>query len=274
MNGLVPVNLSVADAHAAAGLSTDAETLPAAPSVDQLDNWSQESYNLTIDAAASLGFPVGNVSAQYKSQALLFGSSRWRDITQGTNSYRFGVALRAIVVVTDIKGSGGLTLPVVAAKVEIEGARATAQLLVRGYKGNKLGETLPAWQSFGVDSYHDYMSAVSKIQSLIMEDEAGIEPELLATTVLSPQTPQKPSPAAAVGVVYALHGIAEGASLAHAIDKLGTDDSDVVVAVRTVYQDRLGQDERARPSPEQQQEARDQLGDIHVHHHWQEWFGR
>jgi hypothetical protein len=82
---------------------------------------------------------------------------------QREHTYRFGVALRAIVVVSEIKGNGALTLPVVAAKVELEGARASAQLLVRGYKGNTMGGLLPAWQTFGVDSYGQYMTAISAL---------------------------------------------------------------------------------------------------------------
>jgi hypothetical protein len=73
----------------------------------------------------------------------MLGTSRWKDIVSGAHTYRFGVALRAIVVISDIKGDGTLTLPVVAAQVELEGARASAQLLVRGYKGNALGDLLP-----------------------------------------------------------------------------------------------------------------------------------
>lgn len=46
-------------------------------------------------------------------------------------------------MVSDIKGGGALTLPVVAAKVELDGARASAQLMVRGYKGIDLGGLLP-----------------------------------------------------------------------------------------------------------------------------------
>ena len=104
-------------------------------------------------------------------------------VASGEHSYRFGVALRALVVVSDIKVSGALTLPVVAAKVELEGARASAQLMVRGYVGSDLAALLPTWQSFGVDSYAQYMGAVSSLQKAIMSDAANIQPELLATTV-------------------------------------------------------------------------------------------
>src|SRR5689334_20320972 len=122
MPEVVPVNMSVEDVHAAAGLDAGA-AVPAAPSADDLDNWAQEAYSLSVSAAANLGFPVGNITATFKRDALMFGTSRWKDVTSGDHTYRFGVALRAIVVVSEIKGSGALTLPVVAAKVEIDGAR-------------------------------------------------------------------------------------------------------------------------------------------------------
>jgi hypothetical protein len=133
--------------------------------------------------------------------ALMFGAARWKDVVSGEHSYRFGVALRALVVVSDIKVSGALTLPVVAAKVELEGARASAQLMVRGYVGSDLAALLPTWQSFGVDSYAQYMGAVSSLQKAIMSDAANIQPELLATTVFSQKAAD---PSEAVGSVYGL----------------------------------------------------------------------
>jgi hypothetical protein len=108
------------------------------------------------------------------------------------------------IVISDIKGSLGLTLPVVAAKVELEGAPATAQLFVRGYKGDDLADLLPSWQTFGENSYAQYMKAVSDMQKKIMADNGkNIQPELVATTVLSSTVPPA---AVAVGTVYGWFG--------------------------------------------------------------------
>src|SRR5215469_14139158 len=255
MPAMIPVNMSVEDVHAAAGLAPGTAA-PTAPDANELDNWAQEAYSLSVSAAANLGFPLGSITAGGQRDVLMFGTSRWIDVASGEHTYRFGVALRAIVVVSDVKGSGALTLPVVAAKVELEGARASAQLLVRGYKGNVMGGMLPAWQTFGVDSYSQYMTAISALQKQIMEDAGNIQPELLATSVFSPKVP---APGAAVGTVYALHAIAEGATLAHALDKLGTDDGDTMGAVKAHYRSVIGDDDRAVPSSQQQQDARDQL---------------
>jgi hypothetical protein len=262
---LVPVNLSVADVHAAAKAATGTELpkpeeVPIPPASD-LGNWAQEAYSLDVNAATSLGFPVGNLTANYKRQALMFGSSRWRDITANGQSYRFGVALRAIIVVSEDKVGGALTLPVLAAKVELEGARATAQLLVRGYKSSQLATRLPNWQSFGVDSYAQYMKAVSDIQQLILSDESGIQPELLATSVLSPKLP---SAASAVGSVFALHAIACGLNLAQAIGGLNSHDTEVVATVQEMYRATMRPDQWANPSHEQRADARMQLYGLHV----------
>lgn len=260
MSQLLPVNYSAA--HAAAALGDGADSPPAPPTVDQLADWSQENYVLDVSVAASLGFPVGSLTASHQHQSLLFGVSRWLDLdTADGHVYRFGIALRALVTVTQIQAQGALTLPVVAAKVELEGARASAQLLVRGYKGDELGSLLPQWQSFGVDSYAAYMQAVSSIQAKIMSDSANIAPQLLATTVVAPTLP--PS-ASSVGMVYALEAIAHGATLTHALDRLRTDDDGVQAAVRAAYHARVGGNDRAQPDRDTQQAARDELHGTHL----------
>ena len=264
MPRMTPVNMSVEGVHAAAGLPSNHQ-MPVAPSAAELDNWTQENYSLSVSAAANLGFPIGSVDSSVQHQALMFGAARWKDVVSGAHSYRFGVELRALVVVSDIKADGGLTLPVVAAKVEIEDARASAQLMVRGYVGSDLGALLPTWQSFGVDSYAQYMAAVSSLQKAVMSDAANIQPELLATTVFSHKAAD---PGEAVGSVYALHAIADGATLTHAMDKLDVDDPDITAAVRASYEGMIGDDERTVPSQQQRQDARDQLHGFHLSRNW------
>jgi hypothetical protein len=80
------------------------------------------------------------------------------------------------------------------------------------------------------------MSAVSDLQKAIMGAASNIWPELLATTVCDPKVP---APGEAIGSVYALHAISEGARLAHAIDKIGIDDHHVAQAVKALYQSGL-----------------------------------
>jgi hypothetical protein len=262
MAQLIPVNFTESRVAATLG---DAATQPppAPPPVEQIADWYQENYTLDISAAANLGFPVGNITPSARHHVLLFGVSRATDISDADGHvYRFGVSLRALVVVTDVKMEGGLTLPVIAAKVELEGARASAQLLVRGYRGD-LGPMLPQWQSFGVDSYADYTRAVSEIQTKIFSDPANMVPELLATTVSSSELPV---PAASIGMVYALDAIAKGVSLVQALDKLEADDRQTRNTVRAVFLARVGEDERARPDDGIREAALTDLQGLHLTH--------
>ena len=98
-----------------------------------------------------------------------------------------------------------------------------------------------------------------------MGDEANIQPELLATSVISPKVPDT---GMAVGSVYALQAIADGATLAHAIDKLGIDDSDGLDAVIAMYRNAIGEGDRAVPNEEQRQDAASQLHGFHISRSW------
>ncbi len=262
---LVPVNISVEDVGAMLGRPVDKAHLPEAPTATELGNWEQEAYSLDVNAATSLGFSVGNLSVGYHRQALMFGVSRWKDVAKDGAAYRFGVALRAIIVVSSTKVTGDLTLPILAARVELGDALATAHLLVRGYKGPGVADHLPSWQTFGVDSYGEYMRSVAQIQKLITKDDKNVVPELLATSLVSLPQPRRTPSAAAVGCVYALRAIADGRPLTEAIHRLPTMDQDVLAQVRAVYGELLNGRELARPDDEQRRIAREQLFGLDFH---------
>ena len=77
MPKMLPVNMSVEGVHVAAGLPSSHQ-MPVVPSADELDNWTQENYSLSVSAAANLGFPVGNVEGSVQHDALMFGAARWK----------------------------------------------------------------------------------------------------------------------------------------------------------------------------------------------------
>jgi hypothetical protein len=248
------------------GLAAERPTIPDPPAVAELRDWSQESYDLTAQVAASLGFPVGQTTGSLSRRVLIFESSRSRDVEGDGHVYRFGVALRVVVEVVEAKGTGGLTLPVVAAKVELEGARATSRLSVRGYRGDDLGPLLPPWTSFGVDQYAGYMKAVSDMQAKIMANSAAIDPELLATSA-APSVDDQPPPAAdAVAEVYALDAVAHRLPLAEALHRLPDLDDRVVAVIRDTYRRLVGGDDRTRPAEDHAGAAKEQLGGLRLRH--------
>ncbi len=264
MPALLPIsNMSaVAPGENGAG---EPSVIPSAPKADELRDWQQESYDLDTTTASSLGFPVGQTSVSTSRRVLIFQTSRSRDVEDSGHIYRFGVALRVVVEIDDAKGSGGLTLPVAAAKVELEGARATSQLSVQGYRGDDLGSLMPAWVSFGVDQYAGYMQTVSALQAKIMTNSTAIDPTLLSTSK-PPVVGAAPPVADAVALVYGLDAVAHGLTLEDALRRLPDLDDHVMGVVREVYGSRVGGDERTRPDPGRSDSAKRELGGLRLRH--------
>jgi hypothetical protein len=112
---------------------------------------------------------------------LLFGITRYSDVVWQQEVYRYGVSIRVLLEIFSDKLDFNLSLPTIAAKVELGVVRASSQLLIRGYAGD-ISASLPSWQSFDVDSYADYQKSVNELQHKILGDSANIRPELLSTT--------------------------------------------------------------------------------------------
>lgn len=154
---------------------------PTPPQATELSHWEQESYQLNVRLAAALGFPVGGIEAEGAATVLLFGTSRYRDVSFKGHSYRYGVAIRALLQIQAFKGDLKLSLPAVAAQVELGLVEASSQLLISGYRGN-LSASLPHWQSFDVDSYSDFVTSVNSIQAKVFSNPDDVEPVLLSST--------------------------------------------------------------------------------------------
>jgi hypothetical protein len=269
MSEVLPVNVTedtlVARANALAGVTA---VVPAVPDVSQLASWSQENYQLEADAAASLGFPVVHLASQLRHRLCIFGASRWCDVSSGDGHvYRFGVSLRVLIEIESKENQDDLTLPNIAASVQLGTATASAQLIVRGYSSPSVGKLLPPWQSFSVDSYAQYMSAISAIQSEIMANDDSVVPQLLASTIASATLP---SSSQAVGTVVALRAVADGRTLQEALNEDHGDEDDRSVRRNSIEQQYrvLNIPADASPTEEQQLQARQQLGDLATKHRW------
>jgi hypothetical protein len=191
----------------------------------------------------------------------LLGTTRYKDVVGADGHvYRFGVAIRALIQVNSKKLDFALTLPLVAAKVQLSEADASTQLLVQGYKG-KLPSALPSWQDFDVESYGQYMKEVSIFRDAILADETNIVPELLATSA-GARSPIPPTPVA-LGTLYALTRIAEGDSLYDALREFRIHDEQARQAAEAVYTKMLpGND--SGPSADVKRAAEQELSDYHL----------
>lgn len=258
MPELIPVNISanaaVAAAHAA--LPEDSKKqidIPQPPEAKLLCNWTQENRSLNANSAASVGFPVGQVDGDMDRQVLIFGSSRWADVETTEHVFRYGVSLRVVVQVSNLKVQGALTLPLVAAHVEVKEAQASAELIIRGYNG-ALGDELPTWQSFGVEQYAQYMESVSKLQSTIMKAPTeSLVPQLLATTAVASALRSTSETSA---IVHAVAAIAHGQTLQQA---LAQQSETAAAQIRGVYKEAGIEDDVAQPDNTARDRARQLL---------------
>jgi hypothetical protein len=164
-----------------------------APDVHELDQFSQEQYNLNDSMALSLGYSLFSLSDNANHVLLVFQAARFKDLVSEGETYRFGVAIEAAITVTTNSFKGGLTLPVVAANVQLNFASASSEVSLRGYRPPPSSPPiLPTWGSFDVSSYTDFQEAISKMQQNVLFDDNNIVPVLIATTS-APATVEAPA---------------------------------------------------------------------------------
>jgi len=200
---LIPVNMPAEALSAQVAFAGRAETagvggnVPSAPepfpppesipSAETLSTWEQESYEIAPSLAASVGFPLWGVTLSEKLRVMIFGTSRYTDVLHGNFTYRYGVAIRVMLEILDSENQAKLSIPAIAAQVELDMVQANSQLIVSGYVG-KIGSQLPKWQTFDVNTYASYLATVSSLQSTIFDDNDNIKPVLLGSTLASKLT--------------------------------------------------------------------------------------
>lgn len=147
------------------------------PKAEELAHWEQRSYQLDLDAAVKLGFPVGSGGVSSRQRVVVMEFSRTADCTatDGTE-LRYGVSARLYVRVSDFEASAKLNIPLVAAEAQLNRVETESGLSVHGYVGVI---KLPPAKPFSVETYVELMQKLSEIQTQIASDTANIRPTVL-----------------------------------------------------------------------------------------------
>lgn len=234
--------------------------IPSPPA--KLAKGESEEYVLDMSLAAKLGFSMGDVGATARHQVLVHGTIRYADVFDDDgHMFRFGWALRAVIVATSEDLDAALTLPVLAAKVQMGRAEASGRLHVLGYTGNY--ET-PTWASFDVKSYNTYQTQVDALEKQIATDPANISPQLLQVSV----TNIVPGEAASVAVVYALSAITHKHSLQSALSEYPSEEDLARDIITQIYRARVGAEMRTRPDDAAAKAAHDALYGMSLGRHF------
>lgn len=207
------------------------------PEPNELDTWQWDQHRLESDVAAKLGFGIASTEAGVRTRTLVAEFSRTKTVGEGRRQARWGVAARLVVTVIGVKADANLTLPFVAAEAQFNRVEASASLKVEGYAGDDLGEVLPAFSAFDVETYVKLLDALTTLKGMIAKDPGKISPTRLwvwaeeregADTKLS----------RAVAVAWALTRMGEGDRLERALaDYRDQDDPVARDAIEDTYRD-------------------------------------
>lgn len=143
-----------------------------------------ENSKTNLDKIAGIvGFELGEVH-----KGLVQETTRSKTVTGGDGSAdTWGVSVRLAVATSKWNVKASVSVPAIAAAVELNLANASATIDVKGYKGD-LSAMLPKPASLDVTSYAAYITAFGQIQQKVFADLANGVPELLARTPASDAT--------------------------------------------------------------------------------------
>jgi hypothetical protein len=161
-----------------------------APAGVELNHISSELYSLQGRASieASGWGAKGNLTEQ--SWLVIHEAAHYREVDlsdkdppikrgdQRVVRQRFGVSLRLVVEVSDLKFEFNLSLPLIAAAADANLCEAHASLLIMGYKGD-LAAQLPKPQRLTGETIDSYLTGVSKLQDVVFKTREDYDPVLL-----------------------------------------------------------------------------------------------
>ena len=127
-------------------------------------------------------FGYGGGELGKKETLLIVDFVQHKDIqcTDG-KTQRYGVGARLFLHITKKKRGLNLTLPQLAANVELDRAQVTYTISTIGITGSSVIDALPTGSNFDVENYAKVINSVDNIIRLAKDNEDGvvIEPQLL-----------------------------------------------------------------------------------------------
>ncbi len=147
---------------------------------DELTDWDFSIYTYEREAAAEAGFAVGSIKVEGGYRLLVIDAARSVNVESGPKTEKWGYGYRLLVEVNNVDTIGSLTLPAIAASVELRQAEAQVRLRVNGWVGDSLWGKLPAPKPLGVDSYREFLEVADQIQ-----ESFGRHPEMAVPVKLA-----------------------------------------------------------------------------------------
>lgn len=166
---------------------SDTPTVPEV-SLDDLNRWTveatiySEKYKGMLDRLAG----VVGLKAEYAQAGIIHEAkqfARFPDANDPTKLLEIGCSVRLLVATQQVDAEVSLSIPVVAASVEIQNRNARIAMEIAGYRGS-LGTLLPSPAKLDVETCGVYLTAFQKIQAEVFAEEnrSHLDPVLLGRT--------------------------------------------------------------------------------------------
>ena len=229
---------------------------------DPFSNFRIVSDSLSTSIAGKLGIgAIFKGAANGSDQGFYFDAMTFTDKyreqslpDQSISATRWGVGIRVLLRVYDVRGDASLNFGLVGAAVELQQARAQYEIMGFGIGIDGLIavlEEIPAIGDFKYDTYQKLNgTVVKKLAAYIKEHQALLKPEPVAVALIQPLDPLLN----ARSVYFAMRCIADRRPLTDALSKAGvTYDRETV---RKLYLQVAGKlNDSERPSREAEQQA-------------------
>ncbi|GFE66292.1 hypothetical protein [Litoreibacter roseus] len=157
--------------------STETLGLPDLPFFDVVQHEIKVDADVELNGLAKLF----DLSAGKRHFLILRDIRRFRIIAVDGKEVREGIAVRLTVNAKNLSAKVGLSVPNIAAQVQISNATAQASLRVIGYNGPLAGE-VQFEDDFGVNSYAKLAETMNRIKDIMFQENNRIywDPKPLA----------------------------------------------------------------------------------------------
>jgi hypothetical protein len=235
------------------------------PQATELGQLLDQRFEVHSRFAAELGGAFFSVSASGRRLIIVQDFYRAAPCqTEDGTDVLYGASVRLLIGVSGFEANAKLTLPVIAAAVQLGNMQARYRLEMKGYRG-KVGDLLAEPDELNVETYIKLIQSVRELRKRIADDTSNIFPEPLFLDV-----PNEPDQSAllrgSVGSVFALSQIADGRSLFESRRVVDNWSDEAQAAIEDVYSQFTEKDERGDYVPDRNsmERARDYLGQLRL----------
>lgn len=210
-----------------------------APSkLTDLEEVLTRSYDLTVSAAVDLQIPIaGSGSGGLNRRVIVLERAGFNkvgpDNPEGSEKH-YGYAIRLCVTVNRWQATSKISLPFLAASAQLGTIEAQWILQVIGLKGKAIDKAILPPTELSVETFFIAKQSLEKLVEAINDSSTVFKPQLIAE-IRAPDNTNLDL-RRSIGKAYALTCLERGRSLEDAQQRLGSPDTEVLDAIREVYE--------------------------------------